>query len=201
VRLRRLTTIGLVFLVCASGPAAAAKGPVGIVINGPGLSQPIEIPGSVKTNPNQTHYQLVEETRFFDLMFGVDGQPLPQEPDVEPTDDVYTVVWLWNGAQIAMEIYPYEIDGPLVHMPPGLHGFTDDGGHRYGVGVRGGWVQADMGLYDLMVELGVPLDSESIRRTSSNPSPVVTVSAGAAATAALIGLAIRRRSRHTIVHT
>ncbi len=163
--------MALAFLVLLPlGGVALAKEPIGVTITGPGLDGPIEISGVlvgpieisgvVEADSNSEFSEFVEAIGFFDLLFGSNGQPLPEEIEPAPRGPVYVVTWDM-GVEIPTEVYPLAPGGPLVHLEPGL--YRSEAGNSYrSFGVRGGWFRADPVLLDLLAGFGVPVDKIAV---------------------------------------
>jgi len=168
--MRRAAARPIVVLVVAMiaiiGGSAWAKGPVTAVIEGPGIDGPILVSGVFDGTNDAPIARLADAMGLDELLFGVDGQALPQEMEQPATGPVYQVTWTWfNGAVIPVELYPAAEGGPLVHLTAGL--YRSENGN-VGFGVRGGWYRADDDLVQMLDELGVPLEHRG-------PAPVSIV--------------------------
>jgi hypothetical protein len=123
--------------------AASAKGPIPVVVDGPGLDEPIRLPGSAAT----------ELPTMLIGMIGVDGSQSVAAP-TERLGPRYVATFTFMGPsadekrRIRKQLYPFADGGPLVHTPRG----QTLGGEQ----VTGGWQRADDRLDSLLVSLGVP---------------------------------------------
>ena len=124
--------------------AASAKGgPTLVVVDGPGLDEPIRLPGPAAT----------ELPTMLIGMLGVDGSQSGAAP-TERLGPRYVATFSFMGPsadeerRIRKQLYPFADGGPLVHTPRR----QTLGGEQ----VAAGWQRADDRLDSFLVSLGVP---------------------------------------------
>jgi hypothetical protein len=174
---------------------AAAKGPSGASIDGPGTGGGINLSGSLEAGTDFGDF--TTWTGFFPAVFRQTPDPML---DARPEGDLgpkYTVTYTVPGPngetwKIEQDLYPYVKRGPITYMKPGQEIFETEG-------TRGGWYSAEIALTDLLVKLGLPATPP----TTSTADDAAAVSVGTvlllSALAALLLLAsafiLRRRAR------
>jgi hypothetical protein len=119
--------------------AASAKGATLVVVDGPGLDEPIRLPGPTTDLPTMLLG-----------MIGVDGG-LTTSPPTERLGPRYVATFTFNGQveeRIRKQLYPFAKGGPLVHTPRGQTLFGSE--------ALAGWQRADNRLDSFLVSLGIP---------------------------------------------
>lgn len=132
-----------------------AKGPVSATITGPGIAEPMELIGG--TEPALV-MRFMEQTG---LWYGTGDLPraLTEPPIVSGPS--YTLTWINGGPPersreertMYQEIYVASEHSIVIHTP------SQRGLNNWGPGVIG-WFSAPSGLWDTLLELGVPLATE-----------------------------------------
>ena len=137
----------------------SAKGPVSATITGPGLEQPRELIERAEDDKRTASLvvRLMEQTG---LWYATGDLPRRLEAPPEALGPSYALTWINGGPpdrsreertmrQIIYVVGPREL---RIHTPaqPGLE--------RWGQGVIG-WFAAPVGLWDTLVEMGVPLSA------------------------------------------
>jgi len=189
-------TFLLIAILALAVPAtAAAKGPSGASIDGPGTGGGINISGSMA--PGSELGDLTTWSGFFPAVFRQTPDPML---DSRPEGDLgpkYTVTYTVPGPngetwKIEQELYPYVKRGPITYMKPGQEIFETEG-------TRGGWYLAEIALKDLLVKAGLPATPPT--QTSADDAAAVSVatvlllSAMAALLLFATALFLRRRAR------
>jgi hypothetical protein len=186
----------LAILALAVPATAAAKGPSGASIDGPGTGGGIEITGTLEPTSNLMLFSTW--SGFFPAVFRQTPDPML---DKRPEGDLgpkYSVTYTVPGPNnetftIRQDLYPYAKRGPVTHTDPGQKIFEQPGG------TRGGWYLAEIALKDLLVDEGLPATPPS--KTSADDAAAVSTGTAlvlaAAAALLLLGsaLILRRRAR------
>jgi hypothetical protein len=147
------TFLLLAIAALAFPAAAAAKGPSGASISGPGTGGGIDISGSLENGSKLMTFS--EGSGFFPAVFRQTPDPMR---DSRPKGDLgpkYTVTYTVPGPnnetwKIQQDLYPYAEGGPVTYMKPGQKIFEAPDG------TRGGWYLAHSSLKDRLVEAGLP---------------------------------------------
>jgi hypothetical protein len=174
---------------------AAAKGPSGAEIEGPGAGGGIDITGTLEPTSNLMLFSTW--SGFFPAVFQQTPDPILEarpEGDLGPKYEVtYTVPGPNNETfTIKQDLYPYAKRGPVTYMKPGQKIFEQPDG------TRGGWYLAEIALKDLLVDEGLPPTPPN--KTSADDAAAVSTGTALllAASAALLFLAsalvLRRRA-------
>jgi MYXO-CTERM domain-containing protein len=189
-------TLILLAIVALALPAtAAAKGPSGASIDGPGTGGGIDLSGSL--GPGTELGDFTTWSGFYPAVFRQTPDPML---DSRPEGDLgpkYTVTYTVPGPngetwKIKQDLYPYVKRGPITYMEPGQEIFETEG-------TRGGWYLAEIALKDLLVKAGLPATPPT--NTSADDSAAVSVgtvlllSALAALLVLATALVLRRRAR------
>lgn len=175
---------------------AAAKGPSGAEIEGPGTGGGIEITGTLEPTSNLMLFSTW--SGFFPAVFRQTPDPMLEarpEGDLGPRYEVtYTVPGPNNETfTIEQDLYPYAKRGPVTYMKPGQKIFEQPDG------TRGGWYMAEIALKDLLVDEGLPATPPT--KTSADEGAAFSTGTAlllAAAAALLLiatALLFRRRAR------
>ncbi len=135
---------------------AAAKGPDGASLTGPGLSQPITFSGDGEMGQGTPFGTLVFAGGFFPQMYGQSPDPrLKSRPKVT-LGPRYTIVYTVPAgenvrSQVTQDVYPYAKPVPVTYMRPGQTFW----GTQH---TKGGWIRASAALKDALVQAGLPAD-------------------------------------------
>lgn len=189
--MRRLLVIATaaVFFGFAALPAHA----IGIqraTIEGPGINQPIVLPGPIYSTSDSPLALLEGHIGFDHLVFGYSGavtSPVSDRPllalDEIESATKYVITFYWaNGSKLPFEVFPQVDGGPIVHAEQGF--YLSPGEDRLGMYVVGGWLKADPMLLDFLGSVGVPLEQAHGR---ASPWLPLTAAVGAVtATAVLV---------------
>jgi hypothetical protein len=172
--------------------AAAAKGPTGASLTGPGLAHPIVLEGYGEGSSDSPLAVLVSEGGFFPEVFvQAPRTTLIRRPKgwLGPRYDVrYTMPGGNSGdSTLRQELYPYAANGPTTYMPAGQK-FWDT--HS----TAGGWYRGTSRLKQMLVKAGLPARSP-IRKKERDHTLGVAIGAGAgvAVAAGILALIYRRR--------
>ena len=138
----RIYLAAAVLVALALPVLAAAKGPAGASISGPGLDRALSVRGDGE-GPGTALGTLAMASGFFPQMFGLR----------------YKVVYAVPGpngveSRVVQLVYPYAKPGPLSYMRPGQV-FWD------GETTHGGWFRATASLKRVLVRAGVPAKPSS----------------------------------------
>jgi hypothetical protein len=159
--MRRILVL-LAAAALAAPATAAAKGPSGASIDGPGTGGGINIFGDGES-PGAQLGNLAMQAGLPDALF--ESVPNPMQAD-RPKGELgpkYTITWTLPGPsgkdeRIEQEVYPYA-NPPVTYVEPGLKFFD-------GMETRGDWYVAGPGLKTALLEAGLP------------PTPPVAPTAG-----------------------
>jgi hypothetical protein len=174
---------------------ASAKGPSGASIEGPGTGGGIDITGTMQ--PGSQLGDFTTWSGFFPAVFRQTPDPMLDSRPEGNLGPKYTVTYTVPGPNgetwtIEQDLYPYVKRGPITYMKPGQEIFETEG-------TRGGWYMAEIALWELLVDAGLPATPPS--KTSADDEAAVSTGTGLllAAVAALLLLAsaliLRRRAR------
>ena len=187
----------LLATVALAAPAsAAAKGPSGAEIEGPGTGGGIDITGTLE--PTSNLMLLSTWSGFFPAVFQQTPDPMLEARPEGDLGAKYEVTYTVPGPNnetftIKQDMYPYAKRGPVTYMKPGQDIFEQPGG------TRGGWYMAEIALKDLLVDEGLPSTPPS--KTSDDNAAALSTGTAlmlAAVTALLIlasAFVLRRRAR------
>ena len=147
-------SFALVLLVAAAlaGPAAA-KGPVGVTITGPGLAHPVVLRGNAEGDVTSRIGRIVELGGWFPQAFHRTPDPTTRHAPTRRLGPRYVAVWTvpvggGRSVTIRQDLYPWAVGGPVTYMRPGQR--------LFGGGTHGGWYRGPLVLRTTFVALGVP---------------------------------------------
>jgi hypothetical protein len=132
---------------------AAAKGPVGASISGPGLDRALSVHGDGE-GPGTALGNLTMASGFFAQAFGQTPDPTLRSRPSGALGTRYRVVYTVPGpnggdSRLVQFVYPYAKAGALSYMRPGQPFFESE--RTYG-----GWFRGSATLKRALVRLGVP---------------------------------------------
>jgi hypothetical protein len=132
---------------------AAAKGPSGASISGPGLERTLTISGDGEGLGTQLG-GLAMRSGFFAQMFGQTPDPTLRTRPAGTLGSRYTVVYVVpgpNGVQsrVVQRVYPFAKPVALTYMKSGQPFWQTDRTH-------GGWFRASLALKRILIRVGVP---------------------------------------------
>jgi hypothetical protein len=132
---------------------AAAKGPSGASISGPGLERTLTITGDGEGLGTQLG-GLAMKSGFFAQMFGQTPDPTFRTRPAGTLGPRYTVVYVVPGpndiqSRVVQRIYPFAKPVALTYMKTGQQFWQADETH-------GGWFRASLALKRILVRAGVP---------------------------------------------
>lgn len=132
---------------------AAAKGPSGASISGPGLDRSLAVTGQGE-GPGTPLGSLANAAGFFPQMFGQVPDPTRTSRPKGTLGPRYTVIYTVPGpnnetSRVTQYVYPYAKPVALTYMKPGQV-FWD------GRKAHGGWFVATANLKKLLVRAGLP---------------------------------------------
>jgi hypothetical protein len=132
---------------------AAAKGPTGASISGPGLDRSLAVRGQGE-GPGTPLGSLVTAAGFFPQMFGQVPDPTVTRRPNGTLGPRYTIVYVVPGpnnitSRVVQYVYPYAKPVALSYMKQGQT-FWD------GRKAHGGWFVATAGLKKMLVRAGLP---------------------------------------------
>ena len=154
----RIYLAAAVFVALALPVLAAAKGPVGASISGPGLDRSLSVRGDGE-GPGTALGTLAMASGFFPQMFGQTPDPTLTSRPGTSLGPRYRVVYAVPGpngveSRIVQLVYPYAKLGALSFMRPGQV-FWD------GETTHGGWFRAGASLKRMLVRAGLPTKPSS----------------------------------------
>ena len=154
----RIYLVAAVLVALALPVVAAAKGPVGASISGPGLERALSVRGDGE-GPGTALGTLAMASGFFPQMFGQTPDPTLRSRPATSLGPRYRVVYAVpgpNGAEsrVVQLVYPYAKPGALSYMRPG-QAFWD------GETTHGGWFRAAASLKRMLVRAGLPAKPSS----------------------------------------
>jgi hypothetical protein len=141
-------------LVALALPAlAAAKGPAGATISGPGLDRALTIGGNGEI-PGTALGTVTNASGFFPQVFGQSPDPTLVSRPSGSLGPRYRIVYLVPGpngstSRIAQLVYPYAKPVAVTYMKPGQPFWEGERTH-------GGWYRATAGLKRMLVRAGLP---------------------------------------------
>jgi uncharacterized protein (DUF58 family) len=137
---------------------AAAKGPSGASISGPGLDRSLTISGDGEGLGTQLG-NLAMRSGFFAQMFGQTPDPTLRARPAGKLGARYTVVYVVPGpnnvmSHVVQRVYPFAKPVALTYMKPGQPFWQTDLTH-------GGWYKASLALKRILIRAGVPATAPS----------------------------------------
>jgi hypothetical protein len=180
---------------CLAAPAALAKGASEATVTGPGLSGPLELPGSGEPGSGDPLGTIAETAGFFAAVFGQSPDPMLAERPTGVLGPRYVITYVMpgpNGDQVELvqDLYPYAKPHPVTYTKPGQQLWATER-------TRGGWyVAAYSGLREILVEAGLPATPPPPGAEDEPSFPVVgtlAAIAAAAGLAVLLAVLLRRR--------
>jgi hypothetical protein len=132
---------------------AAAKGPSGASISGPGLERTLTITGDGEGLGTQLG-GLAMKSGFFAQMFGQTPDPTLRSRPAGTLGPRYTVIYVVPGpnnlqSSVVQRIYPFAKPVALTYMKTGQPFWQTDRTH-------GGWFRASLALKRILIRAGVP---------------------------------------------
>ena len=190
-----MTRSKLVFLLFAAAlalpAAAAAKGPDGAAITGPGLGQTLRISGNGESMSNALG-NFTMEAGFFPAAFDQIPDPmLPGRPKGE-LGPKYLITYHVPGPEgqsyrITQDLYPYAHGGAVTYMKPGQNIFD---GHTHG-----GWYLGGLPLKLTLQHQGLAAKAPSAGTNVALVAGIAVPGGLALAAAAAFAAGYRRRQR------
>ena len=152
--MKRLATASVcAFLLVLVMPTALAKGPGGLIIEGPGISGELTIMGDGTSASAEQVNAWIGGTGFPELAYGANTTAITPTPQTENLGPEYRLTWIHMGPEGDFEVpalmYPLAEGGALVYMEPG--GYFED----IDMTVPGGWYHSSADLAGLLGEYGV----------------------------------------------
>jgi hypothetical protein len=137
---------------------AAAKGPVGATISGPGLDARIVVRGDGE-GPGTALGNLATGSGFFPQMFGQTPDPTFVSRPSGSLGPRYRIVYVVPGpngsaSRVVQLVYPYARSGAVTYMKPGQPFWETEQAH-------GGWFRASPSLKRMLVRAGLPAKASS----------------------------------------
>jgi hypothetical protein len=138
--------------VALAGPAAA-KGPTGVTITGPGLAEPIVLRGNAEGSVTSRIGRIVQFGGWFPQAFGQIPDSTTRQAPTRKLGPRYIAVWIvpvgdGRSVTIRQDLYPWATGGPVTHMRAGQRLFD--------AGTHGGWYRGPFALRTTLAALGVP---------------------------------------------
>ena len=132
---------------------AAAKGPAGASISGPGLERTLTITGDGEGLGTQLG-GLAMKSGFFAQMFGQTPDPTFRTRPAGTLGPRYTVIYVVPGpndiqSRVVQRVYPFAKPVALTYMKTGQPFWQTDRTH-------GGWFRASLALKRILLRAGVP---------------------------------------------
>ena len=132
---------------------AAAKGPSGASISGPGLDRTLTISGDGEGLGTQLG-NLAMRSGFFAQMFGQTPDPTLRTRPAGTLGPRYTVVYVVPGpnsiqSRVVQRVYPFAKPVALTYMKPNQLFWDSNRTH-------GGWFKASLALKRILIRAGVP---------------------------------------------
>jgi hypothetical protein len=132
---------------------AAAKGPSGASISGPGLDRTLTISGDGEGLGTQLG-NLAMRSGFFAQMFGQTPDPTLRTRPAGTLGPRYTVTYTVPGpndvaSHVVQRVYPFAKPVALTYMKPNQLFWDTNRTH-------GGWFKASVALKRIMIRAGVP---------------------------------------------
>jgi hypothetical protein len=124
--IRRSVIVTLIVAAAvALGPTAFAKGPLGAMIEGEGVTGSLVIDEPGEIGQGTAMSELVEAAGFFPLVFG-DGAVTTNPPTKATGKQRIVITWdLGDGDTVVEEIYHRAADGPLAYVAISLYTGAD----------------------------------------------------------------------------
>jgi hypothetical protein len=137
---------------------AAAKGPSGASLSGPGLDGPLTFRGAGET-PATALGTLANASGFFPQMFGQTPDPTLTRRPTQALGLRYRVVYFVPGpdntlSRLVQFLYPYAKPAAVSYMKPGQPFWEVERTH-------GGWYRARAGLKRMLIRSGLPATAPS----------------------------------------
>jgi hypothetical protein len=158
-------SFALVALAVLAPATALGKGASEATIVGPGLSDPITLPGEGRTD-GEAVMQIAEAAGFFPAVFSQTPDPMLDERPTGVLGQKYTISYVMPGPNneedvLVQELYPFASPSPVTYVEPGQSFWTTEQ-------TRGGWYVASAGLKDQLVAAGLPEDAPPTGRAPSD---------------------------------
>jgi hypothetical protein len=149
----RIYLAAAVLVALALPVIAAAKGPVGASVSGPGLDRPLAVRGDGE-GPGTALGNLATASGFFPQMFGQTPDPTLRLRPKATLGPKYRVVYTVPGpngieSRVVQIVYPYAKPVALSYMRPAQPFWESDRTH-------GGWFRASATLKRTLVRAGLP---------------------------------------------
>jgi hypothetical protein len=172
---------------------AAAKGPSGASIDGPGAGGGISISGDGES-PGTQLGNLAMQAGLPDALFQSEPNPMQADRPKGELGPKHTITWTLPGPsgkdeRIKQDVYPYA-DPPVTYLKPGIEFFD-------GMETRGGWYVAGPALKTALVDAGLPSTAPSLSATDGSfvSTGLVSLIAAALFVMAATAFVVRRRTR------
>ncbi len=152
--IRRSAIVTLIVAAAmALGPTAFAKGPLGAMIEGEGITGSLVIDEPGELGQGTAMSALVEAAGFFPLVFG-DGAVTTDPPTKAIGKQRIVITWdLGGGDSVVEEIYHRAAGGPLAYVAPGQAFWEDT------AAAAGGWFRLTGDIATPLIEFGVERDA------------------------------------------
>jgi hypothetical protein len=178
--------------VLAVPQVAAAKGPSGATIAGPGLDKPLKIEGYGEGDSSTPLGLLVTDGGFFAQVFEQTPRLTLKTRVKGKLGPRYRVTYTVPGGNpgnstLLQDLYPYAKSAPVTYMRAGQK-FWDTNT------TPGGWYRGTNRLKRALVSAGLPAKAPA-QKSSNRPMPVAIAAGFGVAVAA--ALAVLYRRRHT----
>jgi hypothetical protein len=150
--MKRSLVLVLVLAAAFAGPAAA-KGPTGVTVTGPGLAEPIVLLGNAERSVTLRISRIVQFGGWFAQAFGQTPDSTTRQAPTRRLGPRYAAVWTvpvssGRSVTIRQDLYPWAAGGPVTYMRPGQRIFN--------AGTHGGWYRGQFALRATLASLGVP---------------------------------------------
>jgi hypothetical protein len=190
--MKRFVLVAAVVAALITPGAAAAKGPSGASISGPGLNRPLAIDGYGEGGTTTPLGILVSEGGFFAQAFEQTPSMILQARPKDRLGPRYKVTYTVPGENagdsiLHQDLYPYASRGPVTYMAPGQKLWETNS-------TQGGWYRGTLLLKQTLVKAGLPARAPGRRSTRGHTLGVaIGAGAGVAVAAAALALLYRRR--------
>jgi hypothetical protein len=149
----RIYLAAAVLIALALPVVAAAKGPSGASVSGPGLDRALTVRGDGE-GPGTALGTLATASGFFPQMFGQTPDPTLRVRPKSTLGPKYRVVYTVPGpngieSRVVQLVYPYAKPVALSYMRPAQPFWESDRTH-------GGWFRASLTLKRMLVRAGLP---------------------------------------------
>src|SRR5262245_24704827 len=149
----RIYLAAAVLVALALPVVAAAKGPSGASVSGPGLDRALTVRGDGE-GPGTALGTLATSSGFFPQMFGQTPDPTVRARPKASLGPRYRVVYTVPGpngieSRVVQVVYPYATPVAFSYMRPGQPFWESDTTH-------GGWFRASATLKRVLVRAGLP---------------------------------------------